>query len=93
MDMWTIVGLLITGGIGKAIVDQIFRGWNQRRIARGNNESKTDALYRSRLWLLERLYSTRRLVIEAGKTPPPFDETEDPYMVWEKRAQPSLDKE
>lgn len=92
MDWALIIGFILTGGIGTAVVNQAFKGWQQRSRAKGRLNSRLDALTRSRLWLLEVVYLTRRKLIESGGTPPPFIETEDPYLVWEEKNTNTNDK-
>lgn len=90
MEWVTVLGFILTGGIGKAVADQMIKGWRQRSRARGNHESLVDALRRSRLWWMERTYQARRLVIETGGEVPPISEDEDPYLVWESRNNPDF---
>lgn len=82
MDWVTVAGFLLTGGIGKALVDQFIGGIRHRRRARGRQESRLDALTRSRLWWIEHAYVARRLVVEHGGQLPPMDEENDPYTLW-----------
>ena len=87
-----IIGYVLTGGVGTAILNQVVSGWRQRSRAQGRLDSKLDALTRSRLWLLERLFQHRRVIIDAGAPLPPFEETGDPYLVWEAKATHADDK-
>lgn len=93
MEWVTIVGFILTGGVGKAIVDQLIRGWRQKARAEGHHESLVDALRRSRLWWMERTYQARRLLIESGGKLPQFEQTEDPYLVWEATKAGNQDPE
>lgn len=92
MDWAMILGYVLTGGVGTAILNQAVSGWRQRSRAQGRLDSKLDALTRSRLWLLERLFQHRRVIIDAGAPLPPFDETGDPYLVWEAKTITADDK-
>ena len=92
MDWAMIIGYVLTGGVGTAILNQVIAGWRQRSRAQGRLDSKMDALTRSRLWLLERLFQHRRVIIDAGAPLPPFEETGDPYLVWEAKAAHADDK-
>lgn len=85
MEWVTVAGFVLTGGIGKAIMDQIVRGWRQREQARGNQDSKVDALKRSRLWWMERTYAERRRQLAGGLDLLPIDEAADPYLAWENK--------
>jgi hypothetical protein len=87
MDWVTVVGFLLTGGVSKALVDQLIRGWRQRQLAIGGQETLAESLKRSRLWWMEHAYRARRLIIESGGEPPQINEGDDPYLVWESRQQ------
>ena len=87
-----MLGFVLTGGVGTAIINQAAKGWQQRARAKGRLGSRLDALTRSRLWLLEAVFLARREIIELGGTPPAFVETEDPYLVWEASNSGTDDK-